>query len=251
MTQVVVVYHSGYGHTQRMAQAVADGAGAQLVAIDAEGNLPAGGWEQLKAADAIIFGSPTYMGGVSWQFKKFADASSRPWYAQEWKDKLAAGFTNSAGMNGDKQGTLTSLFTLAMQHSMLWVSQGLMPSNTKMARATTSTTWCPSGASPVALDAARRMSPGDLEPRGCRPARAISRGASGLTEAQAGESHNVLTYAKDSAAASWCGACCRPDRRSVGRSSSRISAGTEPGSNQTCGRIRTSPGYVTYLFEAR
>jgi len=134
MSNVVVVYHSGYGHTQRLAQAVAGGAGAQLVAIDADGNLPAGGWELLKAADAIVFGSPTYMGSVSWQFKKFADASSRPWFAQEWKDKIAAGFTNSAGMNGDKQGTLTTLFTLAMQHGMIWVSQGLMPSNTRAAK---------------------------------------------------------------------------------------------------------------------
>lgn len=134
MTDIVVVYHSGYGHTQRMAQAVAQGAGAQLLAIDAEGNLPAGGWELLKAADAIIFGSPTYMGSVSWQFKKFADASSKPWYAQEWKDKIAAGFTNSAGMSGDKFNVLTTLFTLAMQHGMVWVSQGLMPSNTRGAK---------------------------------------------------------------------------------------------------------------------
>lgn len=134
MTDIVVVYHSGYGHTQRMAQAVAQGAGAQLLAIDAEGNLPAGGWELLKAADAIIFGSPTYMGSVSWQFKKFADASSKPWYAQEWKDKIAAGFTNSAGMSGDKFNVLTTLFTLAMQHGMIWVSQGLMPSNTRGAK---------------------------------------------------------------------------------------------------------------------
>src|SRR5262245_59613738 len=134
MTRVAIVYHSGYGHTQRMAQAVAEGASAGLIAIDASGNLPASGWEQLKAADAIIFGTPTYMGSVSWQFKKFADASSKPWYAQEWKDKVAAGFTNSAGMMGDKQGTLTTLFTLAMKHGMIWVSQGLMPANTKSAK---------------------------------------------------------------------------------------------------------------------
>ena len=134
MSKVVVVYHSGYGHTQRMAQAVAQGADAELLAIDADGNLPEGGWETLDAADAIIMGSPTYMGSVSWQFKKFADASSKPWYAEEWKDKLAAGFTNSAGMNGDKQGTLTTLFTLAMQHGMIWVSQGLMPSQSRAAK---------------------------------------------------------------------------------------------------------------------
>jgi NAD(P)H dehydrogenase (quinone) len=133
MAHVVVVFHSGYGHTLRMAQAVAEGANAQLVAIDADGNLPDGGWDALAAADAIIFGSPTYMGNVSWQFKKFADASSRPWFTQAWKDKIAAGFTNSAGPNGDKQVTLHTLFTLAMQHAMIWVSQGLMPSNTRSA----------------------------------------------------------------------------------------------------------------------
>jgi NAD(P)H dehydrogenase (quinone) len=131
MSKIVVVFHSGYGHTQRMAQAVADGADAELLAIDAEGNLPAGGWDRLADADAIIFGSPTYMGNVSWQFKKFADASSKPWFVQAWKDKLAAGFTNSAGLNGDKLSTLNTIFALAMQHSMLWVSQGLMPSNKK------------------------------------------------------------------------------------------------------------------------
>ena len=131
---VVVIYHSGYGHTQRMAQAVAAGAGAELIAINAEGNLPPGGWEALAAADAIIMGSPTYMGSVSWQFKKFADASSKPWYTESWKDKLFAGFTNSAAPNGDKSSTLTYLFTLAMQHGGIWVSQGIMPSNSKAAQ---------------------------------------------------------------------------------------------------------------------
>ena len=134
MATVAVVYHSGYGHTQRMAQAVAEGAGAQLVAIDADGNLPAGGWDTLAAADAIIMGAPTYMGGASWQFKKFADASSKPWYTQAWKDKLFGGFTNSAAMNGDKLSTLNYLFTLAMQQGGIWVGLGVLPSNSKAAQ---------------------------------------------------------------------------------------------------------------------
>lgn len=133
MTQITVVYHSGYGHTQRMAEAVASGAGASLLAIDAEGNLPEGGWDQLGSADAIVFGSPTYMGTVSWQFKKFADASSKPWFSQQWKDKVFAGFTNSATMNGDKLSSLHYMFTLAMQHSGIWVGTGMMPSNKKSA----------------------------------------------------------------------------------------------------------------------
>ena len=134
MSKIVVVYHSGYGHTQRMAQAVAEGAGAELIAIDADGNLPDGAWETLAAAQAIIMGSPTYMGMVSWQFKKFADASSKPWYTQAWKGKLFAGFTNSASMNGDKQSTLQYLMTLAMQHGGLWVGLGQLPSNSKSAQ---------------------------------------------------------------------------------------------------------------------
>jgi len=134
MTKIAVVFHSGYGHTLRMAQAVAEGAGAQLVPIDAEGNLSENGWETLNSSDAIIMGSPTYMGTVSWQFKKFADASSKPWFSQSWKDKVFAGFTNSATMNGDKLSTLHYLFTLAMQHSGIWVGTGLMPSNAKAAQ---------------------------------------------------------------------------------------------------------------------
>ncbi|MBV8469345.1 MAG: flavodoxin family protein [Burkholderiaceae bacterium] len=131
MSKIVIVYHSGYGHTRKIAEAVASTSGAELLAIDAEGNLPEGGWDKLAAAKAIVFGSPTYMGSVSWQFKKFADASSKPWFTQVWRNKLAAGFTNSASMNGDKLSTLHYMFTLSQQHSMLWVGTGLMPSNSK------------------------------------------------------------------------------------------------------------------------
>ncbi len=134
MSKIVVVFHSGYGHTQRLAEAVAKGAGADLLAIDAEGNLPEAAWAALNAADAIVMGSPTHMGTVSWQFKKFADASSKAWFTQAWKDKVFAGFTNSATMNGDKLSTLHYLFTLAMQHSGIWVGTGLMPSNSKAAQ---------------------------------------------------------------------------------------------------------------------
>jgi NAD(P)H dehydrogenase (quinone) len=133
MSKIVIVFHSGYGHTKKVAEAIAQSSGGTLLAIDAEGNLPEGGWEQLAAATTIVFGSPTYMGAPSWQFKKFADASSKPWFTQQWKDKLAAGFTNSATMNGDKLSTLHYFFTLSQQHSMYWVGTGLMPSNAKAA----------------------------------------------------------------------------------------------------------------------
>ena len=59
MSKIAIVYHSGYGHTKRMAESVAEGAKGELVAIDAEGNLTEAQWTTLAAADAIIFGSPT------------------------------------------------------------------------------------------------------------------------------------------------------------------------------------------------
>jgi NAD(P)H dehydrogenase (quinone) len=133
MNDIVIAYHSGYGHTAEVAKAVAEGSAGTLLAIDPEGQLPEGGWEQLAAARAVVFGTPTYMGGPSWQFKRFADASSKPWFGQQWKNKLAAGFTNSATMNGDKLSTLHYLFTLSQQHGMLWVGTGMMPSNSKAA----------------------------------------------------------------------------------------------------------------------
>ena len=73
MTKVAIVYHSGYGHTKKQAEAVLAGAAsvtseALLIAIDAEGNISEADWAHLGAADAIIFGSPTSMGTVSWQF---------------------------------------------------------------------------------------------------------------------------------------------------------------------------------------
>lgn len=137
MSRIVVAYHSGYGHTAKLAEAVIEGARAAALAtvtpvvIDAMGEVPASAWDDMTKADAIIFGSPTYMATVSWQFKKFADASSKIWASQAWKNKLAAGFTNSASMNGDKHSTLQYLIAFSMQHGMLWVGSGLMPANRK------------------------------------------------------------------------------------------------------------------------
>jgi NAD(P)H dehydrogenase (quinone) len=80
----------------------------------------------LNEADCIIFGCPTYMGGPSAQFKQFIDAASKVWFVQGWKDKLAAGFTNSGTPSGDKLSTLNQLYINAMQHSMIWISTGIM-----------------------------------------------------------------------------------------------------------------------------
>ncbi len=131
MTNVAIVFHSGYGHTKAIAEAVAKG--VEQVAGTKVSLIPAGEAEareaELTAADAIVFGSPTYMGGISADFAKFKDWTSKIWMARGWQNKLAAGFTVSASWGGDKQGTLHQLFTLAQQHGMLWVGLGLAPGN--------------------------------------------------------------------------------------------------------------------------
>jgi NAD(P)H dehydrogenase (quinone) len=131
MSKIAVVYHSGYGHTQAVAEAVAKGAESvagvtvELISVaDAEARE-----SELDAADAIIFGSPTYMGGVSAEFARFKDWTSKRWMTRAWQDKLAAGFTVSASWGGDKQNTLNQLLTLAAQHGMVWVGLGLAPGN--------------------------------------------------------------------------------------------------------------------------
>ncbi len=129
---VAIVYHSGYGHTKKQAEAVlrgamsVDGVGASLHSVD---QMDDAAWASLNSADAIIFGAPTYMGSVSAAMKTFMDASSKLWYEQKWKNKLAAGFTNSGSYNGDKLNALVQMMIFAMQHSMLWVSLGLLPGN--------------------------------------------------------------------------------------------------------------------------
>jgi len=137
MAKIAIVYHSGYGHTAKQAQAVHAGAGsvpgAESVLLSVT-EMNDGFWETLAGADAIVFGAPTYMGGASGKFKEFADASSKPWFAQAWKNKIAGGFTNSASLNGDKYNTLMYFVTLAMQHSMIWVGTGMLPANSSKAQ---------------------------------------------------------------------------------------------------------------------
>lgn len=89
MATVAIVAHSRAGNTWRLAEAVCDGVGSAeaqplLVRIDEEGTVDEAGWDLLAVADGIIFGCPTHMGGPSWQFKRFADATIRAWRPTLW-----------------------------------------------------------------------------------------------------------------------------------------------------------------------
>lgn len=130
---ISIVYDSGYGHTAKQAEAVAAGArrvaGAEvkLIAV-ADGEAP---WDTLAASDAIVFGSPTYNGTISARLKKFMEDSTRPaWIPQAWRNKVAAGFTNSGAMHGDKLNSLITMALFAAQQGMVWVGVDLFPGKT-------------------------------------------------------------------------------------------------------------------------
>lgn len=129
MIRVAVVYHSAFGHTEVLAQAVQRGAvsleGIEAVLVNVE-DIEAH-WATLAGATAFVFGSPTYMGSVSAVFKAFMDKTGKIWQHREWKDKLAAGFTCSACLFGDKMTTLQQMNVFAMQHGMLWVGLDVLP----------------------------------------------------------------------------------------------------------------------------
>lgn len=130
-----VVYHSGYGHTKKQAEAVhegmqgVDGVDASLIPVEDLSEDDADAWSLLDDAEAIAFGCPTYMGSPSAGLKSFMEATSKRWMEQTWADKLAAGFTNSGSQSGDKQNTLVDIATFAAQHGMNWVTLGQLPGN--------------------------------------------------------------------------------------------------------------------------
>ena len=130
MSKIAVIYHSTYGHTKLQAEAVLRGAGS---VSGAEAKLytaeeAAGKLDELDSADAIIFGCPTYMGSMSAGMKQFVEAAAKKWFTLAWKDKIAGAFTNSSSFSGDKLNTLVGLMINAMQHGMIYVSLGMLPS---------------------------------------------------------------------------------------------------------------------------
>lgn len=130
---ISIIYDSGYGHTAKQADAVAAGAlrvtGTEVKLIPvADGDIP---WDTLAQSDAIVFGSPTYNGNISARLKKFMEDATRPaWIPQAWRNKVAAGFTNSGAMHGDKLNSLIAMALFAAQQGMVWVGLGLFPGKT-------------------------------------------------------------------------------------------------------------------------
>ncbi len=141
MVNAAVVFQSQRGHTKALADSITKGLGSvdgvRANPLEILGqDVHQGRYEneailaELDASDAIVFGCATYMGSGSAIFKAFLEAAFRPhWLEQRWKDKVGAGFTNSASQNGDKLSTLIQLSIFAMQMGMIWIGVGDLPGN--------------------------------------------------------------------------------------------------------------------------
>ncbi|MDU6099622.1 MAG: NAD(P)H-dependent oxidoreductase [Acinetobacter sp.] len=129
MKTVAIIYHSRQGHTQFIAQQIQTGIlshknmKGDLLNTEDIINSP----EILIQYNGLIWGSPTYLGGVSSKLKQLMDATGPLWKKQSFKGKLAAGFTVSSLPAGDKQSTLISIFTFCMQHGMIWIGNPVLP----------------------------------------------------------------------------------------------------------------------------
>ncbi|GAL36456.1 multimeric flavodoxin WrbA [Vibrio maritimus] len=129
--KIAIVYFTKNGTTRQLAQQIQQGvndSGANAELFEIMGSdIVEGRYTNdalisaLQDFDAIVFGSPTYMGSASGQFKAFMDATSDSYVGLDWRNKLAAGFTMGGSINGEQQQTLLGFFTLASQHAMLWV----------------------------------------------------------------------------------------------------------------------------------
>jgi len=135
---IAIVYFSESGTTHQVAKSICEGVNAsrsnsdntvvcELLRIKAV-HIASCRFECdeylsiIDRADAVIFGSPTYMGGPAAQFKAFADASSDRWEGQQWNNKVAAGFTTGSNAGGDQLCCLQYFSILAAQHGMFWVT---------------------------------------------------------------------------------------------------------------------------------
>ena len=125
MTRVSIVYYGNFrGATEQLARAIARGAetvpGTEVALIHVDAVDEA--WATLHASDAIVLGTPTYLGSVAARFKEFVEKlAGEVWLERMWVNKIAAGFTCSAGRSGDKLSCLQQLVTFAAQMGMLWV----------------------------------------------------------------------------------------------------------------------------------
>jgi NAD(P)H dehydrogenase (quinone) len=141
--KVLIVYYSMYGHVHQLAEAVAQGvkeiAGAEPVlrrapetlseevlsgmgALEAQkafSHIPVCTVDELAAADAVIFGTPTRFGNMCGQMRQFLDATGQLWFQGALVGKVGSVFVSTATQHGGQESTILSFHTTLLHHGMV------------------------------------------------------------------------------------------------------------------------------------
>ncbi|MBD1873863.1 NAD(P)H:quinone oxidoreductase [Nodosilinea sp. FACHB-131] len=145
--KVLVVYYSMYGHTLKLAQAVAEGAGqvagvevvlrrvqefdavnqiidqneAARAVREQQQQIPVCTVDDLKQADGVVFGSPTRYGNMTAQMKQLFDSTASLWLNGDMEGKPAGVFTATASTHGGQETTLLTMMVPLLHLGMLVV----------------------------------------------------------------------------------------------------------------------------------
>lgn len=187
--KIIIVYYSTYGHVHQMAEAIAEGAGqvdgAEVVmrrvpetlpvdvldkmgateAQKAFAHVPVATVDELAAADAVIFGTPTRFGNMCGQMRQFLDATGQLWQAGALVGKVGGVFTSTATQHGGQESTILSFHTTLLHHGFVVV--GLPYAFQGQMRNDEITGGSPYGASTIAGTGGERM-PSENELEGAR-----------------------------------------------------------------------------------
>ena len=187
--KVLIVYYSTYGHIHQMAQAIAEGVnqvdGAEAIlrrvpetlpdtvleqmgaveAQKAQAHVPVCTVDELAAADAVIFGTPTRFGNMCGQMRQFLDATGQLWAQGALVGKVGSVFASSATQHGGQESTILSFHTTLLHQGFVIV--GLPYTFQGQMGVEAVTGGSPYGATTIAGGSGERM-PSDNELEGAR-----------------------------------------------------------------------------------
>jgi NAD(P)H dehydrogenase (quinone) len=181
MAKVLVLYYSSYGHVEKMAEAVAEGARGAGAQVDVkrvpetvpeeiakksnfklDQQAPIATVADLEQYDAIVVGTGTRYGRMSSQMAAFLDQTGGLWVRGALNGKVGAAFASTGTQHGGQETTLFSIITNLMHLGMIIV--GLPYSHQGMMNMTEIVGGAPYGATTIAAaDGSRQPSAIDLE----------------------------------------------------------------------------------------
>lgn len=140
MTKILVVYYSTYGHTEQMAEAIAEGvraAGAEAVVkrvaelmppevaqkagAKLDQKAPIATPQELAEYDGVLFGTPTRFGNMASQMKNFLDQTGGLWMKGALVGKPGGVFVSTATQHGGQESTILTFHTVLLHHGMVIV----------------------------------------------------------------------------------------------------------------------------------